>query len=187
MGVYIKEMKMPKGCYDPLVTPSYCFLLRSGTCKICHEYADKHGELCMEYPQGCPLVEVKEPHGRLIDAEYLEEHLYQCETNGRPLHIIELNERLACITDVPTAIEAEGEWIEVDDSLISCKCSICGWESHMHEDDVYGMPYCPNCGTDMRIVESKKVCGNCAFVDNDPNLYPCRYCAKENRIYWRAK
>lgn len=44
----------------------------------------------------------------------------------------------------------QGEWIEVDDSLISCKCSICGWESHMHEDDVYGMPYCPNCGACMK-------------------------------------
>lgn len=44
----------------------------------------------------------------------------------------------------------QGEWIEVDDSLISCKCSICGWESHMHEDDVYGMPYCPNCGARMK-------------------------------------
>ena len=43
----------------------------------------------------------------------------------------------------------QGEWIEVDDSLISCKCSICDWESHMHEDDVYGMPYCPNCGARM--------------------------------------
>ena len=58
---------------------------------------------------GIELIEVPEPHGRLIDAEYLEEHLYQCETNGRPLHIMELNERLACITDVPTVIEAEGE------------------------------------------------------------------------------
>ena len=59
MGVYIKEMRMPKGCYDPLVTPSYCFLLRSETCKICHEYANKHdGELSTEYPKGCPLIEI---------------------------------------------------------------------------------------------------------------------------------
>ena len=73
MGVYIKGMRMPKGCYDPLVAPSYCFMLNSGTCKICHEYADKHGELCMEYPQGCPLVEVKEPHGRLVDINGINE------------------------------------------------------------------------------------------------------------------
>ena len=49
----------------------------------------------------------------------------------------------------------QGEWIEVDDSLISCKCSICGWESHMHEDDVYGMPYCPNCGACMKGIDDE--------------------------------
>ena len=54
------------------------------------------------------------------------------------------------IKALPSADRPQGEWIEVDDSLISCKCSICGWESHMHEDDVYGMPYCPNCGAKMK-------------------------------------
>ena len=44
----------------------------------------------------------------------------------------------------------QGEWIEVDDYFIRCKCSICGWESHKYEDDVYGMPYCPNCGAIMK-------------------------------------
>lgn len=44
----------------------------------------------------------------------------------------------------------QGEWIEVDDYFIRCKCSICGWESHKYEDDVYGMPYCPNCGARMK-------------------------------------
>lgn len=44
----------------------------------------------------------------------------------------------------------QGEWIKVDDVLISCRCSVCGWEAHLYEDDVYGMPYCPNCGSKMR-------------------------------------
>lgn len=41
-----------------------------------------------------------------------------------------------------------GKWIEVDDAYnrISGRCSVCGWESHMYEDDVVGMNYCPNCG-----------------------------------------
>lgn len=45
-----------------------------------------------------------------------------------------------------------GRWIEVDDAYnrISGRCSACGWESHMYEDDVVGMNYCPNCGADMR-------------------------------------
>lgn len=41
-----------------------------------------------------------------------------------------------------------GKWIEVDDfyNRIRGRCSECGWESHMYEDDVVGMDYCPNCG-----------------------------------------
>lgn len=39
-----------------------------------------------------------------------------------------------------------GHWIKVDDDLISGKCSVCGWEAHLYEDDVVGMNYCPNCG-----------------------------------------
>lgn len=42
----------------------------------------------------------------------------------------------------------KGHWIEINDSYnrISGKCSVCGWESHMYEDDVVGMDFCPNCG-----------------------------------------
>ena len=54
------------------------------------------------------VIEVP-PHGRLVDVEYLKEHLFQCETNGRPLHTMDLTEIIACIDDVPTVIEAEGE------------------------------------------------------------------------------
>ena len=46
-------------------------------------------------------------HGRLIDADEYKEHLYACETNGRPLHIMELDERLATVDDAPTIIEAD--------------------------------------------------------------------------------
>jgi len=46
-------------------------------------------------------------HGRLIDADEYKEHLYACETNGRPLHMMELNERLATVDEAPTIIEAD--------------------------------------------------------------------------------
>lgn len=49
----------------------------------------------------------------------------------------------------PTIDERKkGEWIEVEDfyNRIRGRCSVCGWESHMYEDDVVGMNYCPNCG-----------------------------------------
>ena len=53
-------------------------------------------------------------------------------------------------TAVEVADRPQGEWIEVDDASISCRCSVCGWEAHLYEDDVYGMPYCPNCGARMK-------------------------------------
>ena len=111
MGVYIKGMRMPKGCYDPTVAPSYCFLLRSGTCGFCHEYADEHnGELCMEYPQGCPLVEVKEPHGRLINADkllkwLLDEWKLDIDYDGMINEVCE--DAIDAIQNAPTVIEAE--------------------------------------------------------------------------------
>ena len=42
-----------------------------------------------------------------------------------------------------------GWWIDPDDTVIACICSVCGWESNLYEDDVMGMPYCPNCGARM--------------------------------------
>lgn len=56
------------------------------------------------------------------------------------------------IMSLPTIEERKGKWIDVDDSnnTISGRCSLCGWEAHLYEDDVVGMNYCPNCGADMR-------------------------------------
>ena len=49
---------------------------------------------------------------RLIDADYAKEHLCACELNGRRLHIMELEERLAVIDEVPTVDAVPVEWIE---------------------------------------------------------------------------
>lgn len=56
------------------------------------------------------------------------------------------------LNDIPRADAVEvrhAQWIEFDDDRISGRCSVCGWESHLYEDDVVGMPYCPNCGSRM--------------------------------------
>lgn len=58
MSILIRGMEMPERC-------GACFL-RVGGCKQ---------RIYMEQrPKGCPLVEVKEPHGRLIDATFEENH-----------------------------------------------------------------------------------------------------------------
>ena len=53
---------------------------------------------------------------------------------------------------VPTTEQSSkvGEWIEVDDGRVSCKCSICKEEYLLYEEDVFGRNYCPNCGAKMK-------------------------------------
>ena len=81
---------------------------------------------------------------RLIDADKLIAEYDR-------VHIGEPGGARKLMVDAPTIEERKtGKWIEVDDDLISGKCSACGWEAHLYEDDVVGMPYCPHCGADMR-------------------------------------
>ena len=47
--------------------------------------------------------------------------------------------------------DTEGYWIEYNEHpQIRGRCSLCGWEAHLYEDDVLGMSYCPNCGHKMK-------------------------------------
>lgn len=47
--------------------------------------------------------------------------------------------------------QKKGTWMhDKDDGLYSGYCSCCGWVSVIMETDVAGMPFCPNCGADMR-------------------------------------
>ena len=80
---------------------------------------------------------------RAIDADALLEHVWRDRLDSR--------ERIADLVKSRPTIRPErktGKWIAVDDAdnRISGKCSVCGWESHLYEDDVVGMDYCPNCG-----------------------------------------
>lgn len=62
MSVFIPSMEMPEYCYE-----CPCHNGESGYCQL---YKDRY--LSSIYrPAKCPLVEIKTPHGRLIDADYL--------------------------------------------------------------------------------------------------------------------
>lgn len=82
MGIYIKGLEVPKDCqYCPC-----CKWKRNGDgilgCRVKNNYFTEM-ELCHgEKPSWCPLTEVPEPHGRLIDADALVEMAYKEETNG---------------------------------------------------------------------------------------------------------
>ena len=66
MGVYIKDIEMPKGC-------AFCkFKKRNGKKMICpflNEEWDIHDPMSADFKlENCPLIQVP-PHGRLIDAD----------------------------------------------------------------------------------------------------------------------
>lgn len=84
---------------------------------------------------------------RLIDADALKEWIDEYVSVFKKSDNKDIK---GYIEHQPTIEPKRGEWIKVDDVSISCRCSVCGWEAHLYEDDVYGMPYCPNCGASMK-------------------------------------
>lgn len=63
MSILIKGMEMPEDCFS-------CPLKEEGFCNITNAYAGRINERNRD----CPLVELPEHHGRLVDADYLEKH-----------------------------------------------------------------------------------------------------------------
>ena len=106
MGVYIKGMEMPKSCI---------------VCRLECLYR-KHNST--ERSSHCPLVEIAEPHGRLIDADAIDKEvgnrymaIYEslggidlktmCSPTGFVISELLTVEKM--VLDAPTVIEAEGE------------------------------------------------------------------------------
>ena len=105
MSVIVKNMKMPPSCYFcGLADTSFIRCEAFSPTKLLEDDCEERR------PKWCPLIELP-PHGRLIDVDYLKEHLYQCEINGRPLHrmFTEIDELFDVIDNVPTVLEAELE------------------------------------------------------------------------------
>ena len=90
MGVYIKGMKMPKKCL-------WCPLQYIGFCQVTK--TDVNSDLGRR-ADDCPIVEVPEPHGRLIDVD----EICFSMTNGTDQDIAE-----EAIRESTTVIEADGE------------------------------------------------------------------------------
>ncbi len=42
-----------------------------------------------------------------------------------------------------------GKWIEYDNELILCECSVCHEKYNLYEEHVLGRKFCPNCGAMM--------------------------------------
>lgn len=96
MGVYIKGIKKPKFC-------SECTI---GECRVRLSKGDVNYNV---HPQ-CPLIKVKEPHGRLIDADkllrwLLDEWKLDIDYDGIINEVCE--DVIDAIQNAPTVIEGE--------------------------------------------------------------------------------
>lgn len=93
MAVLIKGMEMPYNCWD-------CSLLNASSCP-CKNYSS-----ALEYTtnrhHNCPLIEIPEPHGRLIDADALMKRMWE-ETDCM------ISVPATFVRDAPTVIPASEE------------------------------------------------------------------------------
>ena len=61
------------------------------------------------------------------------------------------NDALHYLKEYQTIKQKTGKWIFIDSNTVNGKCSECGYESYLYENDVYGEPYCPNCGAKLEL------------------------------------
>ena len=103
MSILIKGMTRPKNCFE-------CHLTKwiDDGCAGCVADDKIHNA---SRPIDCPLVEVPEPHGRLIDRDALNIGEYEREDDDTGTLEISLGGLLDLfhkVKDAPTVIEAEG-------------------------------------------------------------------------------
>ena len=72
MSVYIKGMEMPKNCWDCPFCMDFDFLDPYKCAACMHDFEDGIDMYEHSHPDWCPLIPVPD-HGRLIDADALEE------------------------------------------------------------------------------------------------------------------
>ena len=104
MSVIVKGMEMPKNC---VVCKNYYY------CELWSKLTVN--KRCKERHPDCPIVEVKEPHGRLGDLDALWDRMYNYIDNegakmpfGDNDFMIHKDSACELIEDAPTVIEAEG-------------------------------------------------------------------------------
>lgn len=93
MAVLIKGMEMPYNCWD-------CSLLNASSCP-CKNYSSALEYTTNRHPN-CPLIEIPEPHGRLIDADALMKRMWE-ETDCM------ISVPATFVRDAPTVIPASKE------------------------------------------------------------------------------
>jgi len=112
MSILIKGLIMPS-CCDGCTFSDWSNLHQTASCKL-HDYdqcfADHSREYTDKRADFCPLVEIPEPHGRLIDASYkVDMPFYDDEYEEYSVRTVTVEELLMMAdNEVPTVIEVEG-------------------------------------------------------------------------------
>ena len=107
MSVLIKGLIMPH-CCDVCTFSDWSNLHQTAVCKVNYYkpcFADHSNEFLKRRSDSCPLAEIPEPHGRLIDVDALEADICP-DWNGLYVPDNAYSEKL--IRNAPTVIEAEG-------------------------------------------------------------------------------
>ena len=110
MGVYIKGMKVPESCLKcPMQFGGWCYVSPSEIDERVAPTVDEAAE--QGKPEWCPLVEVPEPHGRLIEAPDVSEYeVFDEDTGTREISLLGLMECHRMVENATAVIEAE--WSE---------------------------------------------------------------------------
>ena len=122
MGIYINGMRMPENCIK-------CPMQFGGMCHVMPAEVDEsrvaptvEEALKQGKPNWCPLVEVSEPHGDLIDRDAFRtdygmgEHCDKCENNSKSCDFIYSKmDFCGWLDDAPTVIPREDGENNADD------------------------------------------------------------------------
>lgn len=102
MSVLIRGMEMPKNCAECRLW-SICECLKDYEDYVSVLESVDDGDLVRD--DNCPLVEIKEVHGDLVDREWVRDSInHSCWIEHN-----DYLEAIGIIDDAPTIIEAEGE------------------------------------------------------------------------------
>ena len=136
MSVIVKGIEMPEDCFS-------CRLKEEGFCNLTDAVAND----IYKRNDDCPLVELPEKHGRLIDADALIHELNNSHYPGAPYIDAGISIAIGKVCDAPT-IEPErkiGEWKHISDGYVDIyECDQCG------KKEDYERNYCPDCGAYMK-------------------------------------
>ena len=102
MGLYIKNLKMSEHCMD------YPFMVSrdNDDCILQSAEANENFENWEQMKAGCPLIEIPEPHGDLIDRDALFKKCeFVCTDDDEDIRAV----RYSIIENAPTVIPASKE------------------------------------------------------------------------------